>query len=212
MQHVRPQGGASGPRARTRGGGLLLREVAVPGGFVATILLTNYAMTGLPNVKLFDLLVFVAGYALGFRRGVTVAVGAWLVYGNFNPWGATHVQLLLTLMAAETGYAGAGVLMRLVIAPSSLRLRPSRATVGFVAAALIATVSYDVAANLYTGYFWATIAGSAEYGRWIGVALFNPGALFFMAAHAGSNLVMFPVFAPPLIKGVQHLKERRGWA
>ena len=59
--------------------GLVVREVLAPGLFLAAILGTNYALSALPNVKLFDLLVFVAGYTLGVRRGATVAVGAWFV-------------------------------------------------------------------------------------------------------------------------------------
>ena len=58
-----------------------------------------------------------------------------------------------------------------------------------------------------TGYFWATIAGSDDYGRWINTALFNPGALLFMAVHVGSNAVLFPVFGPPLMKGAAWAKR-----
>ncbi|MCH8331075.1 MAG: hypothetical protein IH946_06810, partial [Bacteroidetes bacterium] len=77
--------------------------LAPPGLFVAAILGSNYALIGLPNVKLFDLLVFVAGYTLGLRRGATVAVAAGLVYGQANPWGYAQPSLLATLMGAEVG-------------------------------------------------------------------------------------------------------------
>ena len=95
-----------------RAGQAVLRELLAPGAFVVAILISNYALSALPNVKLFDLLVFVAGYSLGLRRGDAVAVAAWLFYGSFNPWGATHPQLLVTLMASEVGYAAAGSLVR----------------------------------------------------------------------------------------------------
>jgi len=71
------------PRARLANGlvsGLVARELLAPGAFVLAILATNYAFAGLPNVKLFDLLVFVAGYTLGLRRGLIVAGGAMLLY------------------------------------------------------------------------------------------------------------------------------------
>ena len=192
-------------------GGLVLREVLVPGAFVLAILLSSYALSGLPNVKLFDLLVFVAGYSLGLRRGALVAVVAWLVYGQINPWGVAQAPLLMTLMTAEVGYAVAGSVVRILVPIRSVRLGPSRMSLALLAAALVATSAYDLATNLYTAYFWAGLAGSTDYSRWIRVTLFGPGALFFMAVHVGSNAVLFPVFGPLLVKGTERAKGAFGW-
>ncbi len=178
--------------------------------FVAAILATNYALASFPNLKLFDLMVFLAGYTLGFRRGAAVAVTAWLVYGNFNPYGPTTLPLLATVMAAETVYAGAGALVWRMVAPGNVRLLPSRSSLFFAAAAVVSTLTYDVAANLYTGISWAMFAGSADYSRWIVTALFNPGALFFTAAHLSSNVLFFAAFAPLLIKGAEKIRKARG--
>ncbi len=191
--------------------GAVLREAVAPGAFVALILASNYALAALPNVKLFDLLVFVAGYTLGLRRGATVAVAAWLVYGQINPWGVAHPQLLLTLMASETLYAAAGAVVRRFVSPDRIRLRPGVVSLAFLLPALVATPMYDLATNIYTGYHWAVIAGSGEYARWLGIALFNPGALFFMAVHLSANLIFFPVFGPPLIKAADRVKESLTW-
>ena len=78
---------------------------------------------------------------------------------------------------------------------------------GFVVAALVTTVPYDLATNLYTAYFWAGLAGGTEYIRWIGVTLFGPGALLFMVLHVGSNVVLFPTFAPLFIKGAEQVQR-----
>ena len=181
-------------------------EVALPGAFVAAILASNYALTAIPNVKLFDLLVFVAGYTLGVRRGATVAVAAWFVYGQANPFGYAPAPLLVTLMAAEVGYAVAGALARRFVPPERVRLGPGAAWAAFACAALAATVAYDVAANVYTGVFWAGMAGSgASVSAWVWTALTNPGALFFMAAHVGSNLIFFTLFGPPLVLAARRL-------
>ena len=181
---------------------LLLREVALPAAFVAAILASNYALASIPNVKFFDLLVFVAGYALGVRRGATVAVAAWFVYGQANPFGYAPAPLLATLMTAEIGYAVAGAIVRRLLPPERARLAPWLACAAFAVAALSATVAYDVATNIYTGIFWAGLAGpDASVSAWVWTALTNPGALFFMAAHVGSNLVFFTLFGPPLTRG-----------
>ncbi len=208
------QQAAVGVRTRAgRGmvGDLVVREALVPGAVVVAILLSNYAMAGLPNVKLFDLLVFVAGYTLGFRRGATVAVAAWLVYGQLNPWGATHSMLLATVMGSEVAYAAAGALAHRWLDPADVHLRPSAGMVVLAVAALVSTVLYDVATNVYTGYHWGAIAGAGEYARWIGIAVVGPGALLFMALHVGSNLVLFPVFGPPLIKAAHQAKVKLRW-
>ena len=193
------------------GNGRLAREVLAPGMFVALILTSNFALADLPNVKFFDLLVFVAGYALGFRRGATVAVVAMLAYEVANPWGPAGMALLLTKVGAEVVYAVAGAAARRLVRPERVVLGPSRLSLLLVAAAVGSTLAYDLVTNLYTGWFWGSIAGGTEYARWIGVALVGPGALLFMALHIGSNAALFPVFGPLLIKGADRVKQSLGW-
>ncbi len=211
MQNVRHLTGTISAGATRGWAGGVTREAIAPMAFIALILLSNYALSGLPNVKLFDLLVFVAGYTLGLRRGILVAMGAWLVYGQLNPWGATHAALLLTLIAGESLFAVAGALARMAVPLSRMRLGPSVGSVMFVVAALSTTAAYDLLANLYTGYYWSVLAGGDELSRWLGIAVFGPGAVFFMAVHAGANVALFPVFGPLLIKGAERAKQCFGW-
>jgi uncharacterized membrane protein len=180
--------------------GLLTRELLAPGAFVLAILISNYALAGLPNVKLFDLLVFVAGYSLGMRRGLLVAASAMFLYDMTNQWGPAQAPLLMTKVGAEMGYAVVGAVFARLGMMNALRLGPSKASVSFVVAALVTTVAYDLATNLYTAYFWASIAGGTDYMRWVVVTLFGPGALLYMVLHVGSNVALFPVFGPLLIK------------
>lgn len=182
------------------------RELSAILAFMALILATNYALTALPNVKLFDLLVFVAGYTLGLRRGAAIAILSWMIYGTFNPYGPASLPLLATLMASETVYALAGALVRRVLPPERVRGLPGPRRLIFAAVALACTVVYDVATNLFTGFAWAQMAGSSEYLRWILVALFNPGALLFAAMHTGSNVAFFSLLGPALIKTVQKVR------
>lgn len=191
--------------------GVLGRELAAPGAFLAAILASNYALAALPNVKLFDLLVFAAGYTLGVRRGATVAVGAWFVYGQANPWGYAQPSLLATLMASEVGYAVAGALLARVLPAAGVRLAPSLSWVGFAAAAVAATLFYDIATNVYTGVFWAGLAGSSDTLAWVRVSLLNPGALFFAAVHLSANVIFFTAFGPPLVKVASAARRRWSW-
>lgn len=190
------------PVLRERTQGLIVRELFFPATFVVLILLSNYALAFIPNVKLFDLFVFVAGYSLGLRRGLTVAAIAWLVYGNFNPWGFASSPLLIVLIVSETFYVFAGVLTN--------RLVSRYERVALLASAVIATTLYDIATNVYTGIFWAQIS-NREYFEWVMIAIFNPGALMFMLFHVGSNSIFFPVFGPLLIENTEKIKQILGW-
>ena len=190
---------------------VLVREVLAPLAFIMAILATNYALAFIPNVKLFDLMVFVAGYTLGFRRGATVAVAAWAVYGPLNPWGPTTGPLLATVMGGEMLYALAGAGVRWVLPPGRVRLGPGLATLLFGAAALVSTTLYDLTANVYTGVFWARMTGSDDLGRWVWVALANPGAVFFYVLHVGSNLAFFTTLGPAMAKAVEKGKETIRW-
>ena len=173
--------------------GALARELVVPTAFILAILASNFALASQPNVKLFDLMVFVAGFTLGFRRGMVVAAGAWLVYGTFNPWGAAGPLLLATMMMSEAVYALAGAGLGRLVSPQRLSILPGRWSLLFAAAALVSTLAYDALTNVYTGIVWAQVAGAFEYKRWILIALFNPGALLFSAVHVGSNVLFFAV-------------------
>ena len=163
------------------------------------------------EIKLFDLIVFVAGYTLGFRRGAAVATGAWLVYGTLNPWGPAGPLLLITLMASELSYALAGAGVRMLVSPKQLRLLPGKWSLVIAIAAAVSTITYDGVTNAFTGVTWAQMAGSSEYQRWILVALFNPGAMLFSAIHVGSNLILFSLFGAALIKGVESGKNVIRW-
>lgn len=180
----------------------MLHEVCIPMGFILAILVANYAMALVPNIKFFDLIVFVAGYTLGFRRGVTVAMGAWLIYGTFNPWGVAGPFLLVSLMITETVYAFAGAGLRRVISQEQLRITSLSHSLLFAVAAMACTITYDVLTNIYTGVVWAQMSGGIEYSKWIVTALFNPAALIFYAMHIGSNIFFFALFGPVIAKGI----------
>src|SRR5207245_7261537 len=80
--------------------------------FTALALATNYALIGIPNVKIMDTLVFVAAFFFGLRLGIGVAASIWLVYGFVNPNGVDSFLMLSFLMVGECFYALAGVALK----------------------------------------------------------------------------------------------------
>src|SRR2546428_6453512 len=84
-------------------------KVMITAVFTALALATNYALIGIPYVKVMDTLVFVAALFFGFRLGIGVAASVWLIYGFVNPNGVDTFLMLSFLMVGECFYALAGV-------------------------------------------------------------------------------------------------------
>jgi hypothetical protein len=174
--------------------------------FIAAILGTNHALSSLPNIKLFDLFVFVAAYSLGVKRGAAIAASAWIIYGSFNPYGVTTPTLLISVITAEFIYVTAAVVARQILPPNEVNMTSTKTLIVLFACAVLGTLLYDISTNIYTGWAWSQASASSDYGRWIRLALFNPGAIAFSISHIASNIIFFVTLAPLLIKGVQKLR------
>lgn len=149
---------------------------------VALILATNYAMFGVANVKLMDMLVFLTGFWLGPWYGAAAGVLSWSVYGTFNPLGFSLLTLATVApMEAVYGVFG-GFIGRRVRGPFSL------IAWSFSVAGLLTTLAYDVVTNAVTG---AIFYSSALTGVVVGIP--------FSLVHIASNLVQFSLLAPSLV-------------
>ncbi len=78
---------------------------------VALSVSSNYALIWIPNVKLMDLLVFVAGFISGPFDGAIVGALSWIVYGFLNPRGWI-LTILVATTVAEAVYGIAGGFLR----------------------------------------------------------------------------------------------------
>lgn len=83
--------------------------VALIGIFTALTVALGYALVAVPNVELFSMMVFLAGFLFGKRVGPAVGTIASLIFNYLNPMGASHVVLLASQMAlyALLGLSGA---------------------------------------------------------------------------------------------------------
>lgn len=165
------------------------REACATALMTAACLATNYALVGVPNVKLMDFLVFASGLLFGSRVGVAVAVLTWSIYGTLNPYGFC-LPVFLATSAAETLYGLAGGLLRRAWGPSwpereglawsSYRL----GVLGFCLTAL-----YDLLTNIAYAY---------AYGVPLLVAL-ACGA-YFALLHELTNAALFAACTPALAR------------
>ncbi len=80
--------------------------------FVGLSLGTNYALSGLPNVKFMDTFDFIATYLFGLSIGLPVVILTRTIYASVNPWGPASAWLIGLLVLGDSFYALAGLLAR----------------------------------------------------------------------------------------------------
>ncbi|HZY94046.1 MAG TPA: hypothetical protein VFE98_04190 [Candidatus Bathyarchaeia archaeon] len=167
-------------------------KIALIAVFTAVSLGTNYAMIGLPNVKLMDAIVFIAAFLFGLEVGLGSAVSIWTVYGFVNPWGQDSLPLLLFLMVGECFYAVAGALLsRMATAHRLLVTGHSRPKLSllFGLVGFQTTFAYDILTNFGS---WVFQTSSLYQALIIGLITGAP----FAVLHELSNLVFFATVVP----------------
>lgn len=162
--------------------------------FTAESLVTNYALTGIPNVKLMDALIFAAGFLFGWTVSIGIALSTWAIYGFVNPYGQAGFPLIIFLMIGECFYAiGGALLRRSTIAKQLLSDRRLTSNLQialiFGIAGLGLTFAYDLLTNFATYMF---LTPSLYQALLIGVVTGAPFALL----HEGSNLLIFALAGP----------------
>ena len=176
--------------------------------FTAESLVTNYALTGIPNVKLMDALIFIAAFLFGWTVGVGIALSTWIIYGFVNPYGQAGFPLIIFLMLGECFYATGGSLLRKSSTARQLltdrRLSSDlQIAIIFGIAGLGLTFAYDLLTNFATYMF---LAPSFYQALLIGVITGAPFALL----HEGSNLLIFALASPAGIVAARRVTLSRG--
>ena len=168
------------------------RMVATVATLVAVCIATNYALIGVPNVKVMDFIVFVGGFCFGPLTGVLIGILTWAVYGAINPYGFVP-QIWLATMFFESIYGLVGGFLgrHFVSSFDSQRLRLS---VFFGIIGCILTLTYDSVVNVvYALVFGVPIIAAIVLGA--------P----FQVTHVISNAIIFASGSIPLIRVVRKL-------
>lgn len=153
----------------------------------------GYLLMAIPNVEVFTLLLLVAGYALGVRDGILATLVAAFLYFGLNPQGGLFPPLLMAqvLGLIPTPLIGRWLRGRWEIIPRGW----------FIPIALVLTFWYDLLTN--TAY--PLVAGLGLKGIITAISLGAP----FAAIHIGSNILIFYLLAPSLLRLVD-LRWRAG--
>jgi len=179
-------------------------KVMITAVFTALALATNYALIGIPNVKIMDTLVFIAAFFFGLRLGIGVAASIWLVYGFVNPNGVDSFLMLSFLMVGECFYALAGVVLKKSFVAQDFvkgTKEYQRLSIVFGLVGLLATFAYDALTNFGS---WIFRTGSLYQDFVFGNIIGAP----FSVAHEASNVVFFATIAPAIVVAATRLGLR----
>jgi hypothetical protein len=167
-------------------------KIAIIAVFCALSIGTDYALVGVPQVKLMDLIVFLGGFLFGAVVGSSIGMVSWLIYGSINPSGF-EPRVWFATMLAESVYGITGGLLRSALGSASLGSRRLRLTVLFAAMGFLPTVLYD----LITNAVYASV-----YNVPVFIAVFVTGAPFAVL-HEVSNFLIFGTLSVPAIVAVR---------
>lgn len=68
-------------------------RVALLGIFTALAVVLGYALVFIPNIELFTLMIFLAGFIMGRRDGAIVGLMSSFIFVFFNPYGVSPLPL-----------------------------------------------------------------------------------------------------------------------
>ena len=166
------------------------RRVLLAGLMIALTSAAGFALSGVPNVEVMTLLVFVAGYLLGVKLGMVVGAAAMLLHSLFNPHGPAHPPLLAAQLLgfAIIGLSGAVVGPRIA---GMQRIWWASAVSAITGGGL--TVIYQLMVNVASFY---TFAGDKALAQlpvyiWAGMA--------FTVMHLVWNIGVFLVSVRPML-------------
>ncbi len=178
-----------------------VQGVTVVAAFVSIIIATNYGLTPLANVKLEDLLVFVAAFVFGLRIGITVAVLSETLWGIMSPYGFGGA-IIPFLVIGELLYAVAGSGLSHILKE---RIEPFSSTNVLMGSLLAACAFiFDVETNAATAFLvfggGTTLRTLLDY-EFLGIP--------FMIPHELSDFVLGSLVASPIIYYARRLGARK---
>lgn len=160
---------------------------------VAFCAATNYALVGVPNVKVMDFIVFIGGFCFGPFTGALIGVLSWVVYGAINPYGFV-LQVWLATMFSESIYGLLGGILGKNLASTNFNGERLKLSIFFGTMGFILTLIYDLVTNVvYASAFDIPIIVAIVFG--------TP----FTILHEVSNAAIFSVSSIPVIAVLEKL-------
>jgi energy-coupling factor transport system substrate-specific component len=156
------------------------------------------ALSGVPNVELVTLVVFLSGFLLGPAYGALIGAVSAVTLSLFNPLGAA-LPPLVGAQAAGQAFAG---LSGGLAGPAVTRLGIGAGRLVSGGIGLVVTIVYDA---LTSAGAYATIAGERTIE---GLVKFVAAGILFVGVHIAWNTALFAVVLPSILRILgRHRKE-----
>ncbi len=177
------------------------QSLAIVTVFTALAIGSDFALAGVPNVKLVDALVFLSAYLFGFRVGASIGALSELIWAYTTPWGAPGF-IAPFLIAGEVIYAVAGSTAARVWSSGSL-LNPGRSVV-FGGLLAICAFLWDVETNLASAliWYWPTVTT-------LKVMTTMLMGIPFMLMHEISDFALGLLFVPVVMLTIPRITGKR---
>lgn len=171
------------------------RKVAFVAIMAATALAGNYALSGVPNVEISSVLVFLSGFLFGSSIGALVGLISMSIYQFWNPWGAFIPPIGIAVIGSTilTGVIG-GLLGK------RLNFKSNASAQFFWPAILgiLSTLFFDTVTNY---------SYSITFGVPFIIALLT--GFPFSIIHIPTNGFLFGLLTPPIILAVEQFNLRQ---
>lgn len=167
---------------------LTTRKLVLMALFVAVAVSLNYLLIYIPNVKLFNFVIFTCGYLLGIWEGAIVGIMAMCIYTTFNPYNLGMLPPLPLVVAQVFSMAAIGTVGGLVSRLHLLNLRKVSGYLLMATLAIVFTLFYDLLTTLSSAFMFGKLLPTIIAG------------IPFTLVSLTSNTVAFVVLAPLLPK------------
>ena len=176
-------------------------SLAVGTVFTALAVGADFALAGIPNIKLVDTLVFLSAYLFGFRVGASVGILSEFIWAYASPWGAPGI-IAPFLVAGEVVYAVAGSTAARFWSSGSFAT-PAKSVV-FGGLLVICAFVWDLETNFATALiaYWPTVTT-------LRVLTTMLGGIPFMLMHEASDFAFGLLVVPAVILTIPRLAGQR---
>ncbi|MCW4038043.1 MAG: hypothetical protein NWF13_04835 [Candidatus Bathyarchaeota archaeon] len=175
---------------------LTVKEICLIIVLAALCVGSSYALIGLPNVNVMDLIVFVTSYVFGVPIGVTTGVLARAVFGSINPLGFNLLIWVSTVLGGTVFGVVGGILGRMTSEPTGKPFNLFRFNLEMGLWGLVLTILYDLFTNIAFAVAFKVPIAAAIVSGW----LLPP---WFGILHAASNVLLFFFAVYPLTNAIR---------
>jgi len=171
---------------------LTTRKLVLMALFVAVAVSLNYLLIYIPNVKLFNFVIFTSGYLLGVWEGAIVGTMAMFIYTTFNPYNLGMFPPLPLVAAQVFSMATMGAVGGLVFKFRLFNFSKFSAYLLMASLAIVFTLFYDLLTTLSSAFLFGKLLPTLIAG------------IPFTLVSLISNTIVFMVLTPLLPK-LQHM-------